>query len=88
VLIMIHGLLEIENSLFQRMECIEFHTCDDLIASRRVFNALISYFFDDCIPGKTNVFDHIFAGGGGGDDGDEGDERSRPVVVYRSDLPS
>ncbi|CAN0842221.1 hypothetical protein LINGRAHAP2_LOCUS3545 [Linum grandiflorum] len=61
VLTVTPGLLELENSPFENMECVEFHNCGGLISTRRVFNALISYFFNVCIRGKTDLFDRILA---------------------------
>ncbi|CAN0825226.1 hypothetical protein LINGRAHAP2_LOCUS340 [Linum grandiflorum] len=86
VLIMVPGLVEIEDSPFKSMDCVEFHNCGNLISNRRVFNALISYFFDDCIQGRTALFDRIPAQLGS--DSGDGNRRFEPVVVYKSDLVS
>ncbi|CAN1842033.1 Putative F-box/FBD/LRR-repeat protein At4g13965 [Linum perenne] len=57
-LTMVPGLLEHEDSPFKNVHSLEFHNIDDLISSRRVFNALVSYFFDDCIRG-TALFERV-----------------------------
>ncbi|CAN1346139.1 hypothetical protein LINPERPRIM_LOCUS40650 [Linum perenne] len=57
-LTMVPGLLEREDSPFKIVQSLEFHNIDDLISSHRVFNALVSYFFDDCIRG-TALFERV-----------------------------
>ncbi|CAN1121303.1 hypothetical protein LINPERHAP2_LOCUS708 [Linum perenne] len=74
-------LLELEDSSFKNIQCLEFHESGSLISRRRVFNALISYFFDDCIRG-TALFKRVIARLGTRVD----EDRSVPVIVYKSDL--
>ncbi|CAN1185916.1 Putative F-box/FBD/LRR-repeat protein At4g13965 [Linum perenne] len=60
VLTMVPGLLEREDSPFENVQCLEFHDSGGLISSRRVFNALVSYFFDDFIRGSA-LFERVIA---------------------------
>ncbi|CAN1834505.1 F-box/LRR-repeat protein 13 [Linum perenne] len=83
VLTMVPGLLEREDSPFENVQCLEFHDSGGLISSRRVFNALVSYFFDDFIRGSA-LFERVIARLGTR----VGEDRSGPVIVYKSDLIS
>ncbi|CAN1332484.1 Putative F-box/FBD/LRR-repeat protein At5g52460 [Linum perenne] len=80
-LTMVPGLLEREDSPFKKVHSLEFHNIDDLISSHRVFSALVSYFFDDCIRG-TALFERVITRLG--TDTEEG--RSEPLVVHKCDL--
>ncbi|CAN1185911.1 hypothetical protein LINPERHAP2_LOCUS37843 [Linum perenne] len=59
-LTMVPGLLEREDSPFKNVQFLEFHDSGGLISSRRVFNALVSYFFDDFIRGSA-LFERVVA---------------------------
>ncbi|CAN0842213.1 hypothetical protein LINGRAHAP2_LOCUS3542 [Linum grandiflorum] len=80
-LIMFPSLLEQAESPFKRMDCVEFHNGDYLISNRRIFNALLSYFFNDHVGG-TDLFDRFFPRPDASDD-----SSPKSVVVYKSDLP-
>ncbi|CAN1333516.1 F-box/LRR-repeat protein 13 [Linum perenne] len=82
-LTMVPGLLEREDSPFKNVQFLEFHDSGGLISSRRVFNALVSYFFDDFIRGSA-LFERVVARLGTR----VGEDRSGPVTVYKSDLIS